>query len=280
MGIFHDDAGNAISFEGSVNETVGGWKNNYERFKIHRSWVDQQSAYVDSDVDTFRRLWEDDHPYVKVHDLPEAIIQDLIDWKDPDSQTQLEEAIQIARGEAPPTERDKANIIADGHLSPGGLALAEEASTITPWPHQRVVSDTLVNTYPNSFLLCDEVGLGKTIEAGLTLSRLGLTNELETGLLLVPASLAVQWQEEMWEKFNLNTYRYERGSEYEYAFIDAFGREQYPPAASELDGQIGFQRHLQQIIDTQRHLNHVHRREFDEFARSYTVRRYICSQFT
>jgi len=39
----------------------------------------------------------------------------------------------------------------------------------------------------------------------------------------------------MWEKFNLNTYRYERGSEYEYAFIDAFGREQYPPAASELD---------------------------------------------
>jgi len=102
MGIFHDDAGNAISFEGSVNETVGGWKNNYERFKIHRSWVDQQSAYVDSDVDTFRRLWEDDHPYVKVHDLPEAIIQDLIDWKDPDSQTQLEEAIQIARGEAPP----------------------------------------------------------------------------------------------------------------------------------------------------------------------------------
>ncbi len=235
MGIFHDDAGNALSFEGSVNETVGGWKNNYERFKIHRSWVDQQSAYVDSDVDTFERLWDDDHPYVKVHDLPEAIVKNLIDWKDPDSQTQLEEAIQIARGEAPPTERDKANIIADGHLSPGGLALAEEASTITPWPHQRVVSDTLVNTYPNSFLLCDEVGLGKTIEAGLTLSRLGLTNELETGLLLVPASLAVQWQEEMWEKFNLNTYRYERGSEYEYAFIDAFGREQYPLAASELD---------------------------------------------
>ncbi len=235
MGIFHDDAGNAISFEGSVNETVGGWKNNYERFKIHRSWVDQQSAYVDSDVDTFESFWEDDHPYVKVHDLPEAIVEGLIDWKDPDTQSQLEEAVQIARGEAPPTERDKANIIADGHLSPGGLALAEEASTITPWPHQRVVSDTLVNTYPNSFLLCDEVGLGKTIEAGLTLSRLGLTNELETGLLLVPASLAVQWQEEMWEKFNLNTYRYERGSEYEYAFIDAFGREQYPPTASELD---------------------------------------------
>lgn len=235
MGVFHDEDGNALSFEGSVNETVGGWKNNYERFKVHRSWVDQQSTYVDADVDTFERLWEDEHPYVEVYDLPEAIKKELIDWKDPDSQTKLEEAIQIARGEAPPTNRDKANIITDGPLSPGGLALAEKGSTITPWPHQRVVSDTLVNTYPNSFLLCDEVGLGKTIEAGLTLSRLGLTDELETGLLLVPASLTVQWQEEMWEKFNLNTYRYERGSDYEYAFIDAFGREQIPPAASELD---------------------------------------------
>ncbi|WP_430639480.1 helicase-related protein [Haloferax volcanii] len=243
MGVFHDEDGNALSFEGSVNETVGGWKNNYERFKVHRSWVDQQSTYVDGDVDTFERLWKDEHPYVEVYDLPEAIKKELIDWKDPDSQTKLEEAILIARGEAPPTDRDKANIIADGPLSPGGLALAEKGSTITPWPHQRVVSDTLVNTYPNSFLLCDEVGLGKTIEAGLTLSRLGLTDELETGLLLVPASLTVQWQEEMWEKFNLNTYRYERGSDYEYAFIDAFGREHIPPTASELDLKSGEREH-------------------------------------
>ena len=235
VGIFHDEDDNALSFEGSINETIGGWQKNYERFKVHRSWVDDQRSYVKGDIDTFERFWKDEHPYVKVHDLPDAIEQDLINWKAPDSESEVDKAIQIVRGNAPPTERDKANIIADGHLTPGGLALAEESSTITPWPHQRVVSDTLVNTYPNSFLLCDEVGLGKTIEAGLTLSRLGLTDELETGLLLVPASLAVQWQEEMWEKFNLNTYRYERGSNYEYAFIDAFGREHSPPAASDLD---------------------------------------------
>ena len=235
MGIFHDSDGHALSFEGSVNETIGGWKNNYERFKVHRSWVDQQSTYVDGDIDTFERLWSDEHPYVEVYDLPGAIERELIDWKDPDSQAQLEEALQIARGEAPPTERDKANIIADGPLTPGGLALAEEGSTITPWPHQRVVSDTLVNTYPNSFLLCDEVGLGKTIEAGLTLSRLGLSQELETGLLLVPASLTIQWQEELWEKFNINTYRFDRGSNYEYVFHDAFGREHTPPTAADLD---------------------------------------------
>ncbi|SDG40340.1 helicase-related protein [Halorientalis regularis] len=238
MGIFHDEAGNALSFEGSVNETVGGWKRNYERFKVHRSWVDEQAAYVDGDVDTFDRLWRDEHPFVEVHDLPEAIEEDLIDWKAPDTNDEVDEVVQIARGEAPPTERDKANIIADGPLSPGGLALAEHGSTITPWPHQRVVSDTLVNTYPNSFLLCDEVGLGKTIEAGLTLSRLGLTDELETGLLLVPASLTIQWQEELWEKFNLNAYRFDRGSDYEYTFIDAFGQEHAPPSVADLGTNI------------------------------------------
>lgn len=235
LGIFYDNDDNVLSFEGSVNETVGGWERNYERFKVHRSWEDGQEVYVDGDVDTFDRLWENNHPHVEVYDLPEAIARKLIDWKSPDNATEVETAIAIARGEAPPTEQDTANIIADSELTPGGIALAEETSTITPWPHQRVVSDTLVNTYPNSFLLCDEVGLGKTIEAGLTLSRLGLTGELDTALLLVPASLTIQWQEELWEKFNINAYRYDRGSNYEYAFIDAFDQEIIPPTLSDLD---------------------------------------------
>ena len=235
VGIFHDQDGNALSFEGSVNETVGGWERNYERFKVHRSWNDSQAAYVEGDIDTFDQLWDDEHPFVEVFDLPEAIEKKLINWKAPESNQAVETVINIARGEAPPTERDKANIISDGTLAPGGIALAEEGSTITPWPHQRVVSDTLVNTYPNSFLLCDEVGLGKTIEAGLTLSRLGLTGELNTALLLVPASLTIQWQEELWEKFNINAYRYDRGEDYSYAFIDAFDRETKPPTKTALD---------------------------------------------
>jgi len=181
VGLFHDSDGNTISFEGSVNETVGGWARNYERFKVHRSWVPEQADYVAGDEETFERLWRMSTLRRSVYDLPEAIEEDIIDWKAPDTESDLQEAIQIANGTAPPTERDKASIIQDGPLSPGGLALAEEASTITPWPHQRVVSDTLVNTYPQSFLLCDEVGLGKTIEAGLTLSRLDLPASWKPG---------------------------------------------------------------------------------------------------
>ncbi|MFD1635307.1 helicase-related protein (plasmid) [Haloplanus ruber] len=235
VGLFHDSDGNTISFEGSVNETVGGWARNYERFKVHRSWIPEQADYVDGDEETFERLWSDEHPFVEVYDLPEAIEEDIIDWKAPDTESDLQEAIQIANGTAPPTERDKAHIIQDGPLTPGGLALAEEASTITPWPHQRVVSDTLVNTYPQSFLLCDEVGLGKTIEAGLTLSRLGLTGELDTGLLLVPASLQRQWQEELWEKFNINAVRFDRDTAGDHVFRDVRGRDYYPPSVADLE---------------------------------------------
>lgn len=41
-----------------------------------------------------------------------------------------------------------------------------EIIAIHPWPHQIRVSEQVISTYPSSYLLCDGVGLGKTIEAG------------------------------------------------------------------------------------------------------------------
>jgi len=235
VGIFRDEEENWISFEGSINETAGGWTRNYERFKVHRSWDDGQAPYVEGDRESFKQLWQDEHAYVDVYDLPEALKEELIDWKAPDNDVEVSQIVEKLREPEAPTDGDKGRMLADGAQAPGGLQLAEEASTIDPWPHQRVVSDTAVNTYPNSYLLCDEVGLGKTIEVGLTVSRLGLTGELENSLVLTPASLAVQWQEELWEKFNINAYRYDRGSDYDYVFIDAFGEEHSIPDASDLD---------------------------------------------
>ncbi len=235
VGIFRDEEENWISFEGSINETAGGWTRNYERFKVHRSWDDGQAPYVEGDRESFKQLWQNEHAYVDVYDLPEALKEELIDWKAPDNDVDISQIVEKIREPKAPTDGDKGRILVDGVQAPGGLQLAEEASTIDPWPHQRVVSDTAVNTYPNSYLLCDEVGLGKTIEVGLTLSRLGLTGEIGNSLILTPASLAVQWQEELWEKFNINAYRYDRGSNYEYVFIDALGGEHSIPGAGDLD---------------------------------------------
>jgi hypothetical protein len=55
-----------------------------------------------------------------------------------------------------------------------------------------------------SLLLADDVGLGKTIEAGLVLTELILRRRIRRVLIMTPASLRDQWQQEMHDKFSLS----------------------------------------------------------------------------
>lgn len=61
----------------------------------------------------------------------------------------------------------------------------------------------VANNFPCNFLIADEVGLGKTIETGLILKYLLTSQKVQRVLLLVPASVQNQWQQELREKFNL-----------------------------------------------------------------------------
>ncbi len=54
-----------------------------------------------------------------------------------------------------------------------------------------------------SLMLADDVGLGKTIEAGLIVAELIQRRRIRRVLVLCPASLRTQWKQEMWEKFSL-----------------------------------------------------------------------------
>ena len=54
-----------------------------------------------------------------------------------------------------------------------------------------------------SLLIADDVGLGKTVEAGLILTELLLRRRIRRVLVLTPASLRQQWREELWDKFAL-----------------------------------------------------------------------------
>ncbi len=55
-----------------------------------------------------------------------------------------------------------------------------------------------------SLLIADDVGLGKTIEAGLILAELLLRRRIRRVLILTPAALRDQWKEELREKFSLS----------------------------------------------------------------------------
>jgi len=70
--------------------------------------------------------------------------------------------------------------------------------------HQVRTAKTVLRRFRGRALLCDEVGLGKTIEAGLTLSELHMRGLVRSILILAPPSLIEQWQGEMRRKFGID----------------------------------------------------------------------------
>ena len=70
-------------------------------------------------------------------------------------------------------------------------------------PHQLYIAHEVANRYAPRVLLADEVGLGKTIEAGLILHHQLLTERVRRVLIVVPEHLVHQWLVEMVRRFNL-----------------------------------------------------------------------------
>ena len=79
--------------------------------------------------------------------------------------------------------------------------LAPYESSLIPLPHQLLILEKLMKAPQTRFLLADEVGMGKTIEAGLALKELKLRGEIKRTLLIVPKSAMLQWQSEMRQHF-------------------------------------------------------------------------------
>ena len=70
-------------------------------------------------------------------------------------------------------------------------------------PHQIYIAHEVSKRTAPRVLLADEVGLGKTIEAGLILHRLILTGKIHRALIIVPEPLLHQWLVELLRRFNL-----------------------------------------------------------------------------
>lgn len=72
-----------------------------------------------------------------------------------------------------------------------------------PLPHQIDVVKRVVNEMQGRAILADEVGLGKTIEAGLILKEYMIRGLVKKVLILVPSSLVLQWTRELNQKFQI-----------------------------------------------------------------------------
>ena len=83
----------------------------------------------------------------------------------------------------------------------GGI-LSSLSSGIIPLPHQRHVLNRAMETNNIRYILADEVGLGKTIEAGMIIKELKTRGLVQRILVVCPAGLVTQWASEMQEKFH------------------------------------------------------------------------------
>lgn len=203
FGRFVDENDEAVVFSGSGNESARGLRSNYEKLEISTSWGDaERDEHMRAEFD---QLWSGTDPAVAVVSLPEAVREHLIKFAP----------------EAPPIREGTDNLLRQRaamlwtyalsvpFFSAGGAATCNSMAPVTLWPHQRRVVTETANAWPEGRLLCDEVGMGKTIEALLILRRLLAGRGVKRALILPPANLLIQWQGELREKGGLRVPRLE-----------------------------------------------------------------------
>ena len=215
-GIFTDRAGDRVAFTGSVNESATAWQKNYEEFSVYLSWGEGQS-YLPQVATRFERLWNGNEPDWIALDIPRAVRDRLLTYRPPNAPMRdpLERPEQTVKsdgenyGAIPQSERLLFAFLRDAPFLPHATGLGAATSAITPLPHQARVANEILRRFPDRAMLCDEVGLGKTIEAGLVIRQLVLSGRVKRLLILAPKSILKQWQEELYEKFALDVPRYD-----------------------------------------------------------------------
>jgi SNF2 family DNA or RNA helicase len=135
----------------------------------------------------------------------------------PDSTAVLDEAVLptalaglLARLSAGPAVDPAASALVDQAVAvlrrPGfDTLLSLPQLAFEPFDYQRETASTVLRRMRGRAILADEVGLGKTIEAGLILSELRLRGLAERTLVVTPAGLVEQWRDELERKFSLPT---------------------------------------------------------------------------
>ncbi len=206
--IFRDAAGDRLYATGSFNESRTALTLNAENIDVHRDWTsDENRLRADEAQARFACIWRNENPSLKVLTLPEAVKQRLITIAERISRRprEIDGSSAVPLETPPPStlERLRFALLRDGPLLPNGQYVGMATAPVEPWPHQAVVAKRLIDAWPYSYLLCDEVGLGKTIEAGLAIRSLVLSGLAKRVLISPPASLTAQWQREMATKFLL-----------------------------------------------------------------------------
>ncbi|HYD16505.1 MAG TPA: helicase-related protein [Candidatus Nanoarchaeia archaeon] len=195
-GIVTDSDKQSVVFNGSGNESARGLLSNYERLELSTSWGDPER--YDEYRKEFDTIWKDEDALVHTLPLPEAVRLKLIKFAPKEPPVEHLTGV-VARQKAAMMWR----FLSEALYLPNGAAASDATAPVDLWPHQHRVVEETASAWPSGRLLCDEVGMGKTVEAIMVLRRLLSGRGVKRVLLLVPRGIVKQWQSELREKGGL-----------------------------------------------------------------------------
>ena len=207
--VMTDVNGNKMYGGGSLNESRTALSLNAENIDISCDWEGKRDRRrTELAESNYEALWNNRNPHMVTMDIPDAVRENLIRLKDLRGQPTEIDGTVLRKAVKPSTlEKLKFAVLKDAPKMPGGIYIGMYSAPVEPWPHQEIVSRRLIESYPYSYMLCDEVGLGKTIEAGLAIRSLVLSGWAKRVLIVAPKSLTDQWQRELASKAMLQFYK-------------------------------------------------------------------------
>lgn len=195
-GIVEDTHGNRAAFVGSLNETLSGWRHNWESVHIYTDGATIE--HLEATETEFQTLWANQASGLSVVSLP-AYYRDFIVERAPASPPEIKSVRETGGGY-------RVNDYWQGIYA----ALADDPdSTVatipaTLWPHQERFRRQNTGEAPVRRLIADEVGLGKTLPAGIILKTRLNQGKAARSLVIAPKAAAGQWQSELLMKFAIN----------------------------------------------------------------------------
>ena len=79
LGIIEDFDGNIVVFYGSPNESQSGYKNNYEKIRVVKSWVEAETDSVADECREFKSLWDGTNPFIKTYNYKESAKANILE---------------------------------------------------------------------------------------------------------------------------------------------------------------------------------------------------------
>ncbi len=200
--IFKDKYNNVIAGTGSLNETVGGF-HNVEEMQFNFSWIGSENN-TDALTKSFENIWEGKEENIDVITLDDAFASELLNRlgnpENPLTKNIVSEKVESFFGDL------LNDVIKSSLFHPYNL------SNAVLYPHQERVFSESLSRWPVRVMLADEVGLGKTLEAGVLIAYMIRQKFLTNITILAPAGLLKQWQDELSYHFGLDFYIYDSGN--------------------------------------------------------------------